>query len=209
MRVAGVVLSISVSMLLGCASSDTVVAANVQSSNDNQYNGTTDNGRKGGLLDPGIAENILNPASTSTTLRIATKVRLTVSQTGQTAIEHETTPAANSWTLDQLDAAGMPVKDAMGMTVKETHKGIGAYFERIKLPDGWSDGKATLKAEALDASGQTVLSAVTTFDVNDNGVVYVPVDLMLPVPEPTPPVPMNEAGAGGAANDGGAGSGGA
>jgi hypothetical protein len=205
MRVAGVVIAISVSMWLGCSSSDdTVVAANVQSSNDNQYNPTTDNGRKGGLLDPGIQELILNRASTNpTAIRVATKVRFTVSQNGQTPVEHLTVPAVNSWTVAKLDADGNPVKDAMGNTVMETHKGVGAYYDRFILSEGWNDGQATLKADALDAAGLTVLSATTTFNVVKNEPVYVPIDLRLPDDPALSDGGAGEAGEAGAGEAGG------
>lgn len=181
LHAAAVVLAISVPNLLGCSSSDTVVAANVQSSNDNQYNPTTANGQKGGLLDPGIGDGILNHASTSPTLiRVATKVRLTVSQSGQTAIEHLTVPAVTSWTINSVDSAGHALMDDAGVTLTETHKSIGPYYDRFILPDAWKEGAATLKAEALDATGLTVLSATVMFSVVKDEPVYVPIDLLLP-----------------------------
>jgi hypothetical protein len=179
--VTGVAVAIAVSFFLGCSSSDTVVAANVQSSNDNQYNPTTANGRRGGLLDPGIEDGILNRASaTPTVIRVATQVRLTISQDGQAPIEHLTVPAVTAWTSNKVDSAGNPVMDDAGVTLTETHKSIGPYYDRFILPDSWKGGEATLKAEAVDATGVAVLSATVSFSVVEQEPVYVPVDLRLP-----------------------------
>lgn len=199
--VASIVLAASVSALFGCTSAEKVVAANLQSSNDNQYNPTTDNGKLGGLIQPGIPDRILNPDSaTPDELRAATKVRITLSQTGATDIQREVLPKTKSWSFDVLDADGAPAVDEAGNPVKEEHLGIDMFFERIPLTDSWK-GEASAKAEAIDDAGNVLLSASVPFTVEENGAVYVPIDLKIPTPLP----PSGEGGAGGEGGTGGEG----
>jgi hypothetical protein len=178
----------------------------VSSSNDTQYNGTTDNGRYGGLLIPGIPDKILHPTtSTSDALRMCKIVRITMSQDGQTPVVHNTTPAQNHWSVDKLDADGKPIAKADGSgNEQEDHAGIAQYYERFTL-NGWHDGKATIKAEALDAANQEVLlSATADVELMENRAVYGVADLQIPSP------PMPPAGSGGSSSSGGeTGSGGA
>ncbi len=197
MRVAGVALATSVSTLLGCSSADTVVAANVQSSNDTPYNGTTSNGKNGGLVEPGIPDGILDHDSTTPNeLRKVDLVRITVSQAGQTPISHEVVPAkASIGAFDVLGPDGMPELDAERKPVKLTHYAIGPFYNRFVLPSGWKGQQSEIFAEALDSAGDVLLTSATLkFDVVEEEVVYAPVDLQIPAP----PEPEPEPGAGGA-----------
>lgn len=207
MRVAGAAVVVSLSTLLGCSSADTVVAANVSSSNDNQYNGTTGpNGRYGGLLVPGIPDKILHPTtSTSDELRTCKTVRITMSQTGQTPVVHSTIPAKNSWSVDKWDASGNPIPKADGSgNEQEERAGIAQYYERFTL-NGWHDGKATILAEALDASNEVLLSGTADVELMENRAVYGVADLQIP----SPPMPPAGSGGSAAASGGETGSGGA
>jgi len=184
MRVAGVALAAAISTILGCSSSDTVVAANVQSSNDAEWNGTTNNGRNGGLLSPGIPTNILSPGSSDTTKKPAVLVRITLDQPGQTRFFRDVTPKKGGYKLDKLDESGKPIPDPAnaGQNLKDEYVTIAPFFERFTLPDGWKDGEATMTAEALDASNSVLLSASAKFTVVENEAAYVGVDLKIPDP---------------------------
>jgi hypothetical protein len=59
---------------------------------------------------------------------------------------------------------------------------VMSFFRRITL-NGLS-GKVGITVEALDASGNVYLSAMTTADLVKNGAVAARVQLMIPVPEP-------------------------
>jgi hypothetical protein len=205
MRVAGVAFAAAISML-GCSSSDTVVAANVQSSNDAEWNGTTNNGRNGGLISPGIPANILSPGSTDTTKKQAVLVRITLDQPGQTRFFRDVKPKEGGYELNRLDENGNPIPDpAMPMNnLKDKFVTIAAFYERFILPDGWKDGEATMTAEALDASNNVLLSASSKFTVVENEAAYVGVDLKIPDP-PKPPEGMGGMAAmGGMTSTGGA-----
>ena len=191
MRVAGVALAAAISTMLGCSSSDTVVAANVQSSNDAEWNGTTNNGRNGGLISPGIPGNILSPGSSDTTKKPAVLVRITLDQPGQTRFFRDVKPKEGGYQLDRLDESGNPIPDpAMpNNNLKDKFVTIAPFFERFVLPDSWKDGDATMTAEALDASNNVLLSATGKFTVVENEAAYVGVDLKIPDP-PKPPEGM-------------------
>lgn len=194
-------LLLSTVVLLGCSKDDAVVAVNVQSSNDTQYNATTENGRFGGLLNPGIPDRILNPDSTMPdVLRKAETVRITLRQSGREISVDVEDPPTSGWKVDKLDENGEPVLDAMGKKVQEDRAAIGAFFRRIKLTEAWK-GTAQATADALDASGSVVLSASVPFEVEEEGAVYVPIDLELPEPPP-------QGGEGGVPGSGGGGGGG-
>jgi hypothetical protein len=59
---------------------------------------------------------------------------------------------------------------------------IMSFFRRITL--NGLGGKVTITVEALDASGNAYLSAMTTADLVEHGAVAARVQLMVPVPEP-------------------------
>jgi len=207
MRVAGAALAVSFSTLLGCSSADTVVAANVTSSNDTQYNGTTGpDGRYGGLLIPGIPDRILHPTtSTSDELQTCKTVRITLSQTGQAPVVHTTIPAQYHWQVDKLDAEGKPIPKTDGSgNEKEDRAGIAQYYDRFVI-NGWHDGDATILAEALDTSDKVLLSATANVEVMENRAVYGLADLQIP----SPPMPSAGSGGAAAASGGATGSGGA
>jgi hypothetical protein len=203
MRVAGAALAVSFSTLLGCSSDDTVVAANVTSSNDTQYSGITGpDGRDGGFLIPGIPDRILHPGSTSDELQTCKTVRITLSQMDQAPVTHTTIPAQNHWQVDKLDAQGNPIPKTDGMgNEKEDRAGIAQYYERFTV-NGWHDGKATILAEALDAADKVLLTATADVDVMENRAVYGLADLQ--IQPPAMPPGSGGSGSGGASASGGA-----
>ena len=78
------------------------------------------------------------------------------------------------------------------------------FYERIQLPDSWSDARATVQVDAKDASGKVYVSAKTTCPVVPHGAAAAYVDLgkkeMMP--------DAGAAGSAGSAGMGGAGAGG-
>jgi hypothetical protein len=194
-RVAEIACAATFSVLCACSSNDTVVSVNLLSSNDTQYNGTTSNGSKGGLLDPGIPDNILNPKSTSTQLRKAVQLRITIKQGSTLSVTSDVAPVGVTFTTPVVDADGNPVLDAMGKPTQATHTAIAPFYKRFTLPDAWKDGSVTVTGEALDGSGTSFFDAVpTTVNLKQNEAVAAFVDFALP----NPPTAVSEAGAGGA-----------
>jgi hypothetical protein len=203
MRVAMVahaaVYSMLVSMLVACSSNGTVVSVNVLSSNDTQYNSVTLNGSKGGLVDPGIPDSILHPtsATASSDLRKAAKVRITITQ-GASVVTRDVVPATATFQAPVLDAAGMPVLDAMGKATQADHKAIAQFYTRFTLTGAWKDGPATVTADALDATGTPFFSAAKppVISIKENEAVAAFVDLVIP----SPPAPDVDGGVDGTAD---------
>jgi hypothetical protein len=190
-----------VSQLLACSSGDTVVAANLLSSNDTQYNGDTRTGSLGGLLDPGIPENILHPdvPGAPRTLHKATKVRITISQSAALSVTRDVVPVAVTFDADVPDAAGMPVLDDMQKVKRATHSAIGASYERFTLSSSWNDGPTQVAAAALDDAGQAFFNAVpVTINLKKDQATAAFLDFKIP----SPPPPTPDAGADAGAVDG-------
>jgi hypothetical protein len=202
MRVAKVAYAAVFSMLVACSSNATVVSVNVLSSNDTQYNSSTLNGSRGGLLDPGIPDAILHPTipTASNNLLKATKVRITITQ-GTLTMTRDVVPASVSFMAPVLDAAGLPVLDAMGKPTQATHMAIAPFYARFTLTSAWKDGPAQVTADALDASGNPFFGAISAMapsgtaaaatppviQVKQNEAVAAFVDFAIPAP-PTPSV---------------------
>jgi hypothetical protein len=204
MGFAGVMFTAASSLLLACSSGDTVVAVNVLSSNDTQYNGDTRNGSFGGLLDPGIPDNILHPdiAGAPTTLRKATKLRITISQSASVTVTGDIVPVAISFDVDVLDAAGMPVLDDMQKVMRAKHSGIAQSDKRFTLDSSFAGGATQVTAAAVDDSGQAFFNAVpVTIDLKKGGATAAFLDFK--IPSPTPP-PSPDGGAADAGDAGGA-----
>jgi hypothetical protein len=207
MGFAAVALISAATQLFACSSGDTVVVANLRSSNDTQYNGDTRTGSYGGLLDPGIPQNILHPevAGSPTTLRKAVKVRITVTQ-GTATVTRDVVPTPVTFQADVLDANGMPVPDltsdaATPPNKKATHSAIAPSFERFILPSGFKGGETTVTADALDDQGQAFFSAVkSTIDLTEGEATAAFLDFKIPSPA-APPV--SDAGSGSDAAEGG------
>ena len=80
---------------------------------------------------------------------------------------------------------------------------LASFFRRIKL--NGRTGEVNVTVDALDASGNAYLSAMTTADLVENGAVAARVDLKVaPTPEPDAGMPPD----GGGAGSGGGGAGG-
>ena len=202
MSFAGFASFAALTLLLGCSSGDTVVAVNVLSSNDTQYNGDTRSGSLGGLLDPGIPDNILHPdlAGEPAALRRATKLRLTISQSGGRSVTQDIVPVAITFDATVLDASGMPVLDDMGKPTTAKHSAIGASYERVTLDSSWNDGATDVKADAVDSAGEAFFSAVpVSIDLKKGGATAAFLDFKIPSPSPPPPA---DGGAGGDAASG-------
>jgi hypothetical protein len=194
------------SLFLACSSGDTVVAVNVLSSNDTQYNGDTRNGSLGGLLDPGIPDNILHPdlPGAPTTLRKATKLHITISQSTSATFSGDIIPVPNTFDVDVLDAAGMPVLDDMQKVVRAKHSGIAQSYLRFMLDSSFKAGATQVTAAAVDGSGQAFFNAVpVTIDLKKGGATAAFLDFKIPSP-PSPPTPDGGAGDAGDAGDAGA-----
>jgi hypothetical protein len=82
---------------------------------------------------------------------------------------------------------------------------LASFFRRIKL--NGRTGEVTVTVDALDASGNAYLSAMTTADLVENGAVAARVELKVaPTPEPDAGMPSDDGGAGaGGGGTGGAG----
>ena len=213
MRLAEVANAAVFSMLVACSSNGTVVTVNVLSSNDSQYNSTTMNGVKGGLVDPGIPDAILHPtiATATNDLRKAAKVRIKITQ-GSENVMQDVFPATATFTTPVVDADGNPVPDAMGKPTQLTHKAIAQFYTRFTLSSAWKNGPATVEADALDATGTAFFSAIkpAMITVKENEAVAAFVDMVIP----SPPAPEVDGGVDGMTDspdggpDGGTGAGG-
>jgi hypothetical protein len=186
MRLAKVAYAAVLPMLVACSSNGTVVAVNVLSSNDTQYNGDTLHGSRGGLLDPGIPDSILHPniPTASNELRKAAMVRITITSAAGPSVMRDVMPAKVTFKADVLDAAGMPVLDAMGKVTQTDHSAIARFYTRFTLDDAWKDGPATVTAEALDATGNPFFSAAVppTIMIKENQAVAAFPDFVIPSP---------------------------
>ena len=77
-----------------------------------------------------------------------------------------------------------------------------SFFERITLPDGWTEAPALIRVEAQQADGSPLeppLSDETTVTLRPDGVVAAYIDLDIPAE-----MPSGEGGAGGAGGAGAA-----
>ena len=193
MGFAAVALISAATQMLACSSGDTIVVANLLSSNDTQYNGDTKQGSYGGLLDPGIPQNILHPdvPGSPTSLKKAVKVRITITQ-GSATVSRDVVPVPVTFQADVLDANGMPVPDptsdaATPPTQRLTHSAIGPSFERFTLSSSFKDGTTQVKAEALDEGGQAFFNAGdATIDLVEGEATAAFLDFKIPSP-PAPP----------------------
>lgn len=82
---------------------------------------------------------------------------VTITQAGQSPVTATISPPT-----DPLDGGGSKVR--------------AAFFERITLPESWTDASADIVVVAKSTVGSTLAEARTTTEINDDGVVAAQVN---------------------------------
>ena len=126
--------------------------------------------------------------------------------------------------LNVTAGADVPVVDRLHVTISQgsrkfvhdfkppTEDGMGdagpsiqnSFFERITVPESFTDENALVRVEALQTGGKPFdppLTDETTIRIEEDGVVAAYVKLAFPM---APPLPPDTSGEGGAGGEGGA-----